>query len=63
MPFVGYLPVLIVQLPKAMHLVVFPLTFIMPSILEIKTAVAVPLVVAFVAFVPPSLGYLLFDEL
>lgn len=63
MSFVGYLPVLIVQLPKTVHLVVFPLAFIVPSILEVKTAVAVPLIIAFVALVPASLGYLLFDKL
>lgn len=62
MPLVGYLAVLIVKLSKAVHFVVLPLAFVVPSVLEVKTAMAVPLVVAFVAFVPSSLSYLLLDE-
>ena len=62
-PFVGYLPVLIVQLAEAVHLVVLPLAFVVASVFEVEAAVPVPLVVAFVALVPSSLGYLFFYEL
>ena len=62
MTLVGYLPVLIVKLSKAVHFVMFPLTFIVPSVLEVKTTMAVSLIVAFVAFVPSSLSYLLLDK-
>lgn len=63
MAFVGYLPIFIVKLSEAMHLVVLPLTFIMSSILEIKNSVSVLLVITFIALIAPSIRDILFYEL
>lgn len=62
-PLVRYPPVLIVQLPETVHLIVLPLALVVPPVLEVQNPVPVLLVVALVALVAPPIRNILFDEL
>lgn len=46
-----------------MHLIVFPLSFVMPSIFEVKCTMTILLVIAFITLVPSSIRNVLFNKL
>lgn len=63
MAFISYISILIVKLTEAMHLIVFPLPFVMSSVFEVERTVTILLVIALVALVASSIRYVLFDKL
>lgn len=52
---IGYLPCLVVQLPKAVHPVVLPVALVVPALLVVEGSKAISLAVANVANVLPSM--------
>jgi hypothetical protein len=63
MSLVGDFSVFVVESTKALHLIVFPLSFIVPSIFKIEASVAVAFIIPFVAFVSASIGDIFLGEL
>jgi hypothetical protein len=52
---IGYLTILVVKFSETIHLILFPFTFIIPTIFVVKFSETMPHSVKFIAFVPTTL--------